>query len=82
MSLAPLLAWVLRGGDEAVLDRWAADRHKVAAGVVAMTDRMTRMATMRSPVGQSLRNVAVALLGHIPPVRAAAARRLAELDAR
>ena len=82
MSLAPLLASVLRGGDEAVLDRWAADRHQIAAGVVAMTDRMTKMATMRSPVGQSLRNAAVALLGHIPPVRAAAARRLAELDAR
>jgi 2-polyprenyl-6-methoxyphenol hydroxylase-like FAD-dependent oxidoreductase len=82
MSLAPLLESVLRGGDEAALDRWAADRHKIAAGVVAMTDRMTKMATMRSPIGQSLRNAAVALLGHIPPVRAAAARRLAELDAR
>lgn len=81
MSLAPLLAQVLRGGDQAVLDEWAAERHRVAAGVVAMTDRMTRMATLTSPLGQSLRNAAVALLGHIPPLRAAAARRLAELDA-
>ena len=82
MSLAPLLAEVLRGGDQAVLDRWAADRHRIAAEVIAMTDRMTKMATLTSPLGQSVRNAAVALLGHMPPVRAAAARRLAELDAR
>ena len=82
MSLAPLLATVLRGGDEALLDRWAGERHRIAADVVSMTDRMTRMATLTSPLAQSLRNAAVALLGHVPPVRAAAARRLAELDAR
>jgi len=82
MSLAPLLAMVLRGGGDDVLDRWAAERHRIAAEVVAMTDRMTRMATLTSPLAQSLRNAAVALLGHVPPVRAAAARRLAELDAR
>ncbi len=82
MSLAPLLATVLRGGDEALLDHWAAERHRIAADVVTMTDRMTRMATLTSPLAQSFRNAAVALLGHLPPVRAAAARRLAELDAR
>jgi 2-polyprenyl-6-methoxyphenol hydroxylase-like FAD-dependent oxidoreductase len=82
MSLAPVLAQVLHGGEQAALDRWAADRHRIAAGVVAMTDRMTKMATMTSPIGQSLRNAAVALLGHVPPIRAAVARRLAELDAR
>jgi 2-polyprenyl-6-methoxyphenol hydroxylase-like FAD-dependent oxidoreductase len=82
MSLGPLLADVVRGGDEAVLDDWALARHRVAADVVAMTDRMTRLATLTSPLAQSFRNAAVALLGHLPPVRAAAARRLAELDAR
>ncbi len=82
MSLAPLLATVLRGGDEELLDQWAAERHRIAADVVTMTDRMTRMATLTSPLAQSFRNAAVALLGHLPPVRAAAARRLAELDAR
>ena len=30
MSLAPLLADVLRGGDDAALDRWAAERHRIA----------------------------------------------------
>jgi 2-polyprenyl-6-methoxyphenol hydroxylase-like FAD-dependent oxidoreductase len=82
MSLAPKLAGVLRGCDEAALDVWAAERHRIAADVVAMTDRMTKMATIKSPAGQSLRNAAVALLGRVPPVRAAFARRLAELDHR
>ena len=82
MSLAPVLAEVLAGGGEATLDKWASDRHRIARDVVSMTDRLTRMATLKSPVGQSLRNAAVALLGHVPPVRAAVARRLAELDAR
>jgi 2-polyprenyl-6-methoxyphenol hydroxylase-like FAD-dependent oxidoreductase len=50
--------------------------------VVALTDRMTRMATMKSPTGKALRNVAVMLAGHLPPVRAAVGRTLAELDAR
>ena len=49
------------------------------ADVVALTDRMTRMATMKSPTGKVLRNVAVMLAGHLPPVRAAVARTLAEL---
>lgn len=82
MSLAPKLASVLRGSDESILDEWAAERHRIATDVVSMTDRMTRMATLASPVGQTLRNAAVAFLGHVPPVRAAVARRLAELDAR
>ena len=72
----------LHDGDEGRLDAWAAQRHKVASDVVTLTDRMTRVATMKSPTGQVLRNVAVAFAGHLPPVRAAVARTLAELDAR
>jgi 2-polyprenyl-6-methoxyphenol hydroxylase-like FAD-dependent oxidoreductase len=59
-----------------------AKRHEVAANVVALTDRMTRVATMRSPTGQALRNIAVAFAGHLPPVRAALARTLADLERR
>ena len=68
--------------DETRLDVWAATRHRVATEVVAMTDRMTRMATLKSPFGQSLRNAAIGLFGHVPPLRASVARTLAELDAR
>lgn len=80
--LAQALATTLKDGKEARLDAWATERHKVATDVVALTDRMTRMATMKSRAGQTLRNIAVAFLGQLPPVRAALAKTLAELDAR
>jgi len=82
ISLAQALTSTLRDGDEALLDAWAAQRHRVASDVVTLTDRMTRVATIKSPTGQALRNIAVAFVGHLPPVRAAVARTLAELDAR
>jgi len=68
------------GADEALLDTWAADRHKIAEGVVALTDRMTRMATLRSPGGRALRNVAIGFAGHIPSIGRALARNVAELS--
>lgn len=82
VSLAGELVDTLKDGADSRLDSWAARRHRVARDVVTLTDRMTRMATMKSGAGQTLRNVAVAFAGHLPPVRAALARTLAELDAR
>lgn len=82
ISLAGVLAETLEDGDGARLDAWAADRHRVARDVVTMTDRMTRLATMKSTTGQTLRNMAVAFVGHLPPARAKLAKTLAELDAR
>ena len=80
VSLAPVLADVLGGADEALLDAWATDRHKIAEGVVALTDRMTRMATLRSPAGRALRNVAIGFAGHLPSIGRALARNVAELS--
>lgn len=71
VSLAHALAGTLEDGDEIRLDTWARERLRVAANVVALTDRMTRMATMKSATGQTLRNLAVAFGGRLPPVRAA-----------
>ena len=82
VSLAEVLTATLQDGDETRLDAWATKRHRIARDVVAMTHRMTRVATMTSPTGQTLRNIAVAFAGHLPPVRSALARTLAELDAR
>jgi 2-polyprenyl-6-methoxyphenol hydroxylase-like FAD-dependent oxidoreductase len=82
VSLAEALTQTLKDGDDARLDTWAADRHGVASDVVALTDRMTRMATMKSGTGQILRNIAIAFAGHLPPVRAALAKTLAELNTR
>jgi 2-polyprenyl-6-methoxyphenol hydroxylase-like FAD-dependent oxidoreductase len=79
VSLADALADVLAGADEARLDAWAAERHKIAEGVVTLTDRMTRMATLRSPAGRALRNAAIGFAGHIPSLGRALARNIAEL---
>ena len=43
---------------------------------------MTRMATLKSRAARTVRNLAVASVGRLPPVRAALANKLAELDAR
>src|SRR5213075_2414818 len=59
VSLAETLTDTLRGGDDAQLDSWATERHRITTGVVALTDRMTRLATMTSRTGQTLRNIAV-----------------------
>jgi 2-polyprenyl-6-methoxyphenol hydroxylase-like FAD-dependent oxidoreductase len=82
VSLAETLAATLRDGNEARLDTWAARRHRIAADVVAFTDRLTRIATMKSRAAQTVRNLAMASAGHLPPVRAALANRLAELNTR
>ena len=74
ISLAEALASTLQDRDETRLDSWAVQRHKIASDVVTLTDRMTRVATMKSPTGRALRNMAVALFGHLPWVRAAVAR--------
>jgi 2-polyprenyl-6-methoxyphenol hydroxylase-like FAD-dependent oxidoreductase len=81
VSLAANLAETIEDGNDARLDDWATKRHRVARDVVAMTDRMTRLATIKSPTGQTLRNLAVAFAGHLPAVRAALASTLAELNA-
>lgn len=82
VSLAGELQAALRSGDAAGLDKWAATRHAIAEKVVALTDRMTRAATMHPGPGRMLRNVALAFVGHIPLAPEAIARRLAELDNR
>ena len=57
-------------------------RHQVAQDVVSMTDRITRMATLQSPLAQSIRNSAISLPGRVPALREGVARKLAELDNR
>ena len=48
ISLAQVLADTLRDGNEERVDAWAEERHKVATEVVALTHRLTRLATMKS----------------------------------
>ncbi|WP_333684550.1 FAD-dependent oxidoreductase [Pontibaca methylaminivorans] len=77
VSLAEVLA---QGAESAALDMWAAERHRVANDIVAFTDRMTRLATMKSSGGQAIRNAAISIAGHMPFLRSEFARRIAELN--
>lgn len=78
--LAHTLADVLTGcRPEDSLDTYEQSRRPVAKHVVALTDRMTRTATLRSQRARSVRNAAIRLVGAIPAVRRHIALELAEL---
>jgi 2-polyprenyl-6-methoxyphenol hydroxylase-like FAD-dependent oxidoreductase len=82
VALGRLLVRALRTGDDAVLDEYERVRRPVAAEVVAFTDRMTRMATLRGRRQRALRNTALRAVGRLPMVRAGLARRIAGLHRR
>jgi 2-polyprenyl-6-methoxyphenol hydroxylase-like FAD-dependent oxidoreductase len=70
VALAARLAGVLRdGADVRSLDAYEAERRPVAAGVLAFTDRMTRMATVDHSVARGVRNATLEVLDRIPAVR-------------
>jgi 2-polyprenyl-6-methoxyphenol hydroxylase-like FAD-dependent oxidoreductase len=81
--LGDLLAGVIKGETpEASLGDYERLRRPVAAGVVRMTDLMTRAILAHGPVVRGLRDEVMAIAGSIPFVRQSFARRLAELPAR
>ncbi|UOZ05152.1 FAD-dependent monooxygenase [Amycolatopsis sp. WQ 127309] len=82
VALGGLLARVLAGEPDALLDTYEQTRRPVATGMVAFTDRMTRMATLRPRPARLLRNTVLKLAFGLPPVRAKMAYQLAELAAR
>jgi 2-polyprenyl-6-methoxyphenol hydroxylase-like FAD-dependent oxidoreductase len=61
-------------------DGYEAARRPVAAGVVTMTDRMTRIATLRNPVARAMRDTGLTVAGRRGPVRRRLAMRLSELS--
>ena len=82
VSLASALTRTLHERDETILDKWQEDRLKIAHSVVDLTDRLTKVATISSPVLQALRNTAIELIGSLPFAQHAMAERLAELTYR
>ena len=82
VCLGRLLVRVQQGEPESLLDEYETTRRPVAQGVVALTDRMTRMATLRSPAARMARNLALRAADKVPPLRRGFAYRLAELDHR
>lgn len=79
VSLADPLLHAMNG-DRTPLLAWADARQKVARSVVRLTDRMTRLATLRSPAACTVRNGIVNTIRRIPSARNAIARRIAGLD--
>jgi 2-polyprenyl-6-methoxyphenol hydroxylase-like FAD-dependent oxidoreductase len=74
VALGHALAAVLVGrADESALDQYERARRPVAKRVVAFTDGMTRMATLRTRRSRAVRNAAIKVIGRIPAV----GRRLA-----
>jgi 2-polyprenyl-6-methoxyphenol hydroxylase-like FAD-dependent oxidoreductase len=80
--LGRLLARVAAGEPDALLDTYETTRRPVATGVVAFTDRMTRMATLRPRPARLLRNTVLKTVFSLPPMREKLAYQLAELNAR
>ena len=69
-DLATRLAAVLTGqADQAILDGYERDRRAAALEVVTFTDRMTTMASVRSPAARALRDAALAAASRIPAIR-------------
>jgi 2-polyprenyl-6-methoxyphenol hydroxylase-like FAD-dependent oxidoreductase len=64
------------------LDGYESRRRPVARRVVALTDRMTRVATTRNRAARAARNTVMPLLGRVPALRTRLATELAELDYR
>jgi 2-polyprenyl-6-methoxyphenol hydroxylase-like FAD-dependent oxidoreductase len=82
VSLGNALHHAISAGDDTVLDQWETERLKIAHSVVDLTDRLTRLATLSSPVLKFVRNIAVELLGSLPFAQHAMAETLAELSHR
>jgi 2-polyprenyl-6-methoxyphenol hydroxylase-like FAD-dependent oxidoreductase len=70
VMLGHTLTAVLGGrADEGALEEYDRRRRPVAARVLAFTDRMTRMATLRNPRSRAVRNTAIRVIGRISAVR-------------
>ncbi len=79
-NLAWKLALVVRGlCSPTLLASYHLERAPVAAGVLNLTDRLTRMATMRNSVAQSLRDFLLPVVSGIDFVGEKIADRLTEL---
>ena len=78
VALADALTSVLSGGLETLLDEYSTARRPIALGVVALTDRLTRLATLPR-VLRPVRNAAIGLAGRVPAVRRTLAMRLSGL---
>ncbi|RLP68161.1 hypothetical protein, partial [Xanthobacter tagetidis] len=69
-------------GDESGIAKWETERLKIARNVVSTTDTMTKLAVTSSPLMHTVRDAVLGLVGHVPALGHAVARRLSEIDNR
>jgi 2-polyprenyl-6-methoxyphenol hydroxylase-like FAD-dependent oxidoreductase len=82
VALGRALADVLGGrAGEGRLDQYERTRRPVAQRVVSFTDRMTRVATLRTRRSRAMRNAVMGVVSRIPAVRRTLAMELAGLRA-
>jgi 2-polyprenyl-6-methoxyphenol hydroxylase-like FAD-dependent oxidoreductase len=68
--LGRALTSVIRDGvPSTVLDHYAAIRRSAAREVLGLASRLTRMATVHSPIGRRVRNLILIGLDHLPPLK-------------
>ncbi|SEB73170.1 FAD-dependent oxidoreductase [Terriglobus roseus] len=79
-TLAAALHQAIATGDESGIAKWEAERLKIARNVVSTTDTMTKLAATSSPVMHAVRDAVLGLVGHVPVLGHAVARRLSEID--
>ncbi len=78
VALSEALASVLDGGPDSLLDAYSAARRPIARDVVAMTDRLTRLATLPR-IARPLRNAVFSVVGRLPAANRTLAWRLSGL---
>jgi 2-polyprenyl-6-methoxyphenol hydroxylase-like FAD-dependent oxidoreductase len=76
--LADALTAVLAGGPDTLLDDYSATRRPIAQQVIALTDRLTRLATLPRAL-RPIRNVFISVVGRVPRATNALASRLSGL---
>jgi 2-polyprenyl-6-methoxyphenol hydroxylase-like FAD-dependent oxidoreductase len=80
-NLAWKLALAVRGrAPGSLLDSYERERRPVARGVVSTTDRLTRLATVHSPLLRRLRNALIPIAGRTGRLPRRLAKNLSELD--
>lgn len=75
----PLLDVLVGAQEETSLDDYERVRRPAAQDVIALTDQMTRVATVSRPVLRCLRNAGIDAVMRWPRPRRALARRIAQL---
>jgi 2-polyprenyl-6-methoxyphenol hydroxylase-like FAD-dependent oxidoreductase len=80
VDLASTLTAALQGkADEAALDGYEQRRRPIARQVVALTDRVTRLATARNGVLRGIRNLAISRALKVPRLQHSVTMQIAEL---